>query len=88
MRMGMFTKTSFGKMEADYDRQMKESLSATSISWNEHCNVFLWKSYSADQSKIKVGDELSLKLGEGTKFYHGKEWEGTGYVKSIHQLQY
>jgi len=84
------------KMEADYDRQMKESLSATSISvrWEKslagkNIATFSFGSrYSADQSKIMVGDELRLKLGEGAKFYHGKEWEGTGYVKSIHQLQY
>ena len=79
------------KMEADYDRQMKESLSASSISvrWEKSLSgkniaTFSFGSrYSADQSKIMVGDELRLKLGEGAKFYHGKEWEGTGYVKSI-----
>ena len=79
------------KMEADYDRQMKESLSAESISvrWEKSLGgkniaTFSFGSrYSADQSKIMVGDELRLKLGEGAKFYHGKEWDGTGYVKSI-----
>ena len=79
------------KMEADYDRQMKESLSATSISvrWEKSLsgkNVATFgfgSRYSADQSRIMVGDELRLKLGEGAKFYHGRDWEGTGYVKSI-----
>jgi regulator of nonsense transcripts 1 len=79
------------KMEADYDRQVKESLSAESVSvrWEKslagkHVAVFSFGSrYSADQSKIMVGDELRLNLGEGAKFYYDKDWEGTGYVKSI-----
>lgn len=79
------------KMEADYDRQMKESLNVSSISvrWEKSLagkNVAMFSfgsRYSVDQSKIMVGDELRLKLGEGAQFYHGKEWEGTGYVKSI-----
>ncbi len=80
------------KMEADYDRQMKESLSAESISvrWEKslagkNVATFSFGSrYSADQSKIMVGDELRLKLGDGAQFYHGREWEGTGYVKGIY----
>jgi len=79
------------KMEADYDRQMKESLSAESISvrWEKslagkNVATFSFGSrYSADQSKIMVGDELRIKLGDGAQFYHGSEWEGTGYVKDI-----
>jgi len=79
------------KMEADYDRQMKESLTASSISirWEKSLSgknvaYFSFGSrYSADQSKIMVGDELRVKLGDGAQFYYGKEWEGTGYVKSI-----
>jgi regulator of nonsense transcripts 1 len=30
-----------------------------------------------------VGDELRLKLGEGSQFLYGKPWEGVGYVKDI-----
>ncbi len=78
-------------MEADYDRQMKESLSEGSITlrWEKSLagkNIATFsfgQRYSAEQSRIMIGDELRLKLGEGAKFFHGKEWEGEGYVKSI-----
>eukprot|EP00978_Attheya_sp_CCMP212_P015350 scaffold39593_cov61-Attheya_sp.AAC.1 len=79
------------KMEADYDRQMKESITEDSISvrWEKSLsgkNVAAFSfagRHSAEQSRIMVGDELRLKLGEGAKFLHGRSWEGVGYVKSI-----
>lgn len=79
------------KMEADYDRQMKESLSEGSITlrWEKSLggkNIAIFsfgQRYSAEQSRIMIGDELRLKLGDGAKFFHGKDWEGEGYVKSI-----
>jgi regulator of nonsense transcripts 1 len=79
------------KMEADYDRQMKESITEDSISvrWEKSLsgkNVAAFSfagRHSAEQSRIMVGDELRLKLGEGAKFLYGKSWEGVGYVKSI-----
>ena len=80
------------KMEADYDRQIKESLSEGSISlrWEKSLagkNIATFsfgQRYSAEQSRIMIGDELCLKLGDGGKFMNGgKDWEGEGYVKSI-----
>jgi len=79
------------KMEADYDRQIKESLSEESISvrWEKSLagkNVATFNfgaRHSAEQSRIMPGDELRLKLGEGAKYLHGKGWEGVGYVKNI-----
>ena len=78
-------------MEADYDRQIKESLSEESISvrWEKSLagkNVATFSfggRHSAEQSRIMIGDELRLKLGEGAKYLNGKAWEGVGYVKSI-----
>jgi regulator of nonsense transcripts 1 len=78
------------KIEADYDRQMKESLTEESIScrWDKSLagkNVvtFSFHRMDAEQSRIVVGDELRLKLGAGAEFVHGGPWEGVGYVKSI-----
>ena len=79
------------KLEADYDRQMKESLSEESISvrWEKslagkNLGTFSFGGrHSAEQSRIMVGDELRLKLGGGAKYLYGKAWEGVGYVKSI-----
>jgi regulator of nonsense transcripts 1 len=78
------------KMEADYDRQMKESLTEESISvrWDQslsgkHVAIFSFHRLQAEQSRIVVGDELRLKLGQGAEFLNGRAWEGVGYVKSI-----
>jgi len=75
------------KMEADYDKQIKESLTEDSVSvrWDTSLSgkkvaIFTLRT---EQSRIMVGDELRLKLGEGALFLHNKEWEGVGYVKSI-----
>jgi len=79
------------KLEADYDRQMKESLSEESISvkWDKslagkNLGTFSFGNrHSAEQSRIMVGDELRLKLGAGAQYLYRKPWEGVGYVKSI-----
>jgi regulator of nonsense transcripts 1 len=78
------------KTEADYDRQMKESLTEESISvrWDKslagkHLSTFSFHRIQAEQSRIVVGDELRLKLGQGAEFLYGKPWEGVGYVKNI-----
>ena len=74
------------KMEADYDKQMKESLTEDSISvrWDTSLSgkkVAIF-SLRTEASRIMVGDELRLKLGEGAMFLH-KPWEGVGYCKAI-----
>jgi len=80
------------KMEADYDRQLKENLSEECITvrWDKSLagkNIATFSfggRQSAEQSRIMVGDELRLKLGEGAKFFnHSKAWDCLGYVKSI-----
>lgn len=78
------------KMEADYDKQIKESLSEDSIRvhWDKTLTgkciaTFRFRGHSAEQSRIMVGDELRIKLGEGSHFVYGKPWEGEGYVKGI-----
>ena len=76
------------KMEADYDKQIKESLTEESISvrWDTSLSgkrVAIFTFARAEQSRIMVGDELRLKLGEGGMFMHNKPWEGVGYVKDL-----
>ena len=78
------------KIEADYDRQMKESLTEESISvrWDKSLSgknvaTFTFHRLGVEQSRIMPGDELRLKLGEGASYLHGKPWEGVGYVKGI-----
>ena len=78
-------------MEADYDKQMKESLTEESISvrWEKSLTgrniaVFTFSGrHSVELSRVVVGDELRLKLGAGAEFLYGKPWEGMGYVKDI-----
>ncbi len=72
------------KLEADYDKQMKESLSEEGISvrWEKsltgkHVAIFHFgRADVAAESRIMVGDELRLKTLTGC-------WEGVGYVKNI-----
>lgn len=79
------------KMEADYDKQMKESLAEESISvrWEKSLggrNIATFSfsgRHSAELSRVVVGDELRLKLGSGAEFLHGSPWEGVGFVKDI-----
>jgi regulator of nonsense transcripts 1 len=78
------------KMEADYDRQMKESLTEESIAVDWDVSLagkwvakFSFHRMSAE-SRVVVGDELRLKLGPGAQFLNqGNPWQGVGYVKSI-----
>jgi regulator of nonsense transcripts 1 len=75
------------KMEADYDKSIKEALTEGSVSvkWDTSLSgkkVALF-TLRAEQSRIMVGDELRLKLGEGAMYMATKPWSGVGYVKSI-----
>ena len=79
------------KMEADYDKQMKEALTEESISlrWEKSLTgrniaTFTFSGrHSVELSRVVVGDELRLKLGTGAEYLHGSSWEGVGYVKDI-----
>lgn len=78
------------KIEADYDRQLKETLSEESITvrWetslsNKPVAIFSFRHHNImEQSRIVVGDELRLKLGIGKAFVHS-DWQAVGYVKNI-----
>lgn len=78
------------KIEADYDRQIKESLTEEHISvrWDKslagkNVATFAFHRLAVEQSRIMVGDELRLKLGDGASYLYGKPWDGVGYVKGI-----
>lgn len=79
------------KMEADYDKQMKESLTEESVCvrWDkslsgQHTATFSFhRAVAAEQTRMVVGDELRLKLSTGAEFLYGRPWEGIGYVKHM-----
>jgi regulator of nonsense transcripts 1 len=78
------------KLEADYDRQLKESLTEDSIhvDWTKSLSgkpvaTFRFRGHSADTSRVMVGDELRLKLGQGGQYLYGKDWQGVGFVRNI-----
>jgi regulator of nonsense transcripts 1 len=78
------------KLEADYDRSIKESLTEESIAvrWDKSLSgkniaTFSFHRMAVEQSRIMVGDELRLKLGQGAQYLYGKPWEGVGYVKNL-----
>jgi regulator of nonsense transcripts 1 len=79
------------KMEADFDRERKESLTEESVSvrWDKslsgkHMATFSFhRAVAAEQTRIVVGDELRLKLSTGAEFLYGRPWDGLGYVKYI-----
>lgn len=78
------------KMEADYDKQIKEALTEDriSVTWTKSLSgkpvaSFRLHGARAEQSRIMVGDELRLKLGQGAQYLYGKTWEGVGYVKGL-----
>lgn len=77
------------KLEADYDKQMKESLAEESITvrWEKSLSGKNVATFGfgrhATESRVMVGDELRLKLGKGAEYLYGKAWEGIGYIKDL-----
>ncbi|SCV00280.1 LAMI_0G04016g1_1 [Lachancea mirantina] len=77
---------SFGplvKLEADYDKQLKESqaLEHISVSWSlgmnkRHLASFALSTFESNGLKVAVGDEMILRYS-GLQF---PEWEGRGYI--------
>ncbi|SCU94746.1 LADA_0G10880g1_1 [Lachancea dasiensis] len=71
------------KIEADYDKQLKESqaLEHISVSWtlalnNRHLASFALSTFESNGLKVAVGDEMILR-------YSGVQhppWEGRGYI--------
>ncbi len=77
-------------MEADRDREMKESLSEGSISleWDRSLNgrkVAIFKlGHDNDESRVMIGDELTLRLEQAGEFLNGgRKFEASGYVKFV-----
>lgn len=77
---------SFGplvKLEADYDKQLKESqaLEHISVTWslalnNRHLASFALSTFESNELKVAVGDEMILR-------YSGVQhpgWQGSGYI--------
>lgn len=77
---------SFGpliKIEADYDKQLKESqaLEHISVTWtlalnNRHLASFPLSTFESNGLKVAVGDEMILRY---SGLQH-PEWEGRGYI--------
>lgn len=77
---------SFGpliKLEADYDKQLKESqaLEHISVTWslglnNRHLASFALSTFESNELKVAVGDEMFLRY---SGLQH-PEWEGRGYI--------
>ncbi|GMF59444.1 unnamed protein product [[Candida] boidinii] len=72
------------QLEADYDRQLKESNSLEHISviWgiglnNKHLASFSLSTYETSEVKVAVGDEMILRY---TGFELDKEWEASGFI--------
>ncbi|QPG73800.1 ATP-dependent RNA helicase [Brettanomyces nanus] len=72
------------KLEADYDRQAKESkaLENISVSWglglnNRHLASFAFSTYETSDLKVAVGDEMILRY-DGPELDH--PWEASGYI--------
>ncbi|CAI7420258.1 CPS_collapsed_G0043390.mRNA.1.CDS.1 [Saccharomyces cerevisiae] len=71
------------KLEADYDKQLKESqaLEHISVSWslalnNRHLASFTLSTFESNELKVAIGDEMIL-------WYSGMQhpdWEGRGYI--------
>ncbi|CAL9735877.1 ATP-dependent helicase Nam7p [Monosporozyma servazzii] len=71
------------KLEADYDKQLKESqaLEHISVVWslalnNRHLASFSLSTFESNELKVAVGDEMIL-------YYSGlqhPDWEGRGYI--------
>lgn len=74
------------KIEADYDKNMKESQRQTglTVSWNRALNnnylcTFYLNLYDLTGTKITVGDEVKLYF-EGSESSSTPRWSGTGIV--------
>jgi regulator of nonsense transcripts 1 len=77
------------KMEADYDRKMKESQTQENVTvrWDrglngKHIAIFRLNVSESDL-RTMVGDELRLRLDDGAQRLYGRKWEGAGSVLRI-----
>lgn len=78
------------KLEAEYDRRMKENQKQEDISvrWdrslgNKRLAWFNFPGREEGELRIVVGDELKLRLDSASARLHGEAWEGIGHVMRI-----
>ena len=77
------------KIEADYDKRLKESQTQQDITvrWDIGLNqkriaYFTLPKLESGEVKLATGDELRLKYGNGSSD-GGKGWDGTGHVIKV-----
>ncbi len=78
------------KLEAEYDRKMKENQKQEDISvrWdkslsNKRVAIFQFSQRDESELRLVVGDELRLRLDAGAARLHGDDWTDTGHVMKI-----
>ncbi len=77
------------KMEADYDRKVKESQTQENVTvrWDRGLNqkfIAIFQVHTSESElRTMIGDELKLKLDAGAARIYGRKWEGTGNVLRI-----
>jgi regulator of nonsense transcripts 1 len=78
------------KLEAEYDRKMKENQKQEDISvrWdkslgNKRIAIFQFPQRDESELRLVVGDELRLRLDAGAARLHGEDWMDTGHVMKI-----
>ena len=78
------------KLEADYDRRMKENQKQEDLSvrWDKSLSkkrvaVFSFPNRDENELRLVTGDELKLKLDSAAARLNGGAWEGTGHVMKI-----
>lgn len=78
------------KLEAEYDRKMKENQKQEDLSvrWdkslsNKRIAYFQFPSREESELRLVVGDELRLRLDAGAARLFGRDWSDTGHVLRI-----
>lgn len=78
------------KMEAEYDRKMKENQRQENLSvrWDRSLSskrmaVFQFPSWEESDLRVAVGDELRLRLDAAAARLYGSEWVDSGHVLRI-----
>lgn len=78
------------KLEADYDRKMKENQKQEDLSvhWdkslsNKRIAIFQFPTREESELRLVVGDELKLRLDAQAARLYGKEWSDSGTVLRI-----
>ncbi|KAJ0395504.1 hypothetical protein ATCC90586_001265 [Pythium insidiosum] len=81
------------KMEADYDKKMKEAQTqeGVSVRWDIGLNKKRNASFSSSRPdsdlRLVPGDEIRLRLGPSAAMIYGRDWEGSGHVLRIDESE-